>query len=98
MKSLRYDAFVCRAVSHIYILRGSEKAGRGKTALLFSSEERHLMNIIDIKIDELNPYENNPRKNDEAVKYVAESIRQFGFKVPIVVDGDNTIIAGHTRF
>lgn len=56
------------------------------------------MNIIDIKIDELNPYENNPRKNDEAVKYVAESIRQFGFKVPIVVDGDNTIIAGHTRF
>lgn len=56
------------------------------------------MNIIDIKIDELNPYENNPRKNDKAVKYVAESIRQFGFKVPIVVDGDNTIIAGHTRF
>lgn len=75
----------------------SGKAGR-VTVLLFSCEERHFMNIIDIKIDELNPYENNPRKNDEAVKYVAESIRQFGFKVPIVVDGDNTIIAGHTRF
>ena len=46
----------------------------------------------------LKPYENNPRKNDEAVAAVAESIRQFGFKVPIVVDKNNVIIAGHTRW
>ena len=55
------------------------------------------MNIIYKKIDEVIPYEKNPRKNDEAVKYVAESIKQFGFKVPIIIDSNNVIIAGHTR-
>lgn len=47
--------------------------------------------------DEIIPYENNPRKNDEAVDYVANSIREFGFKMPIVVDKEGVIIAGHTR-
>ena len=56
------------------------------------------MNIIDRKVTDLKPYEKNPRKNDEAVKYVAESIRQFGFKVPIVIDRDGVIVAGHTRW
>ena len=42
-------------------------------------------------------YENNPRLNDEAVEYVKNSIKEFGFKVPIVIDKDNVIIAGHTR-
>lgn len=56
------------------------------------------MNIIDLKINELKPYEKNPGKNDEAVKYVAESIKEFGFKVPIVVDKNNVIVAGHTRY
>ena len=56
------------------------------------------MNIVNKKIDELIPYEKNPRKNDEAVKYVAESIKAFGFKVPIVIDKDNVIVAGHTRY
>lgn len=46
---------------------------------------------------ELIPYENNPRDNENAVKYVAESIKQFGFKVPIVIDENNVIVAGHTR-
>ena len=55
------------------------------------------MEIINMKVGELIPYENNPRKNDEAVEYVANSIRQFGFKVPIVVDKNNVIVAGHTR-
>lgn len=55
------------------------------------------MNIIYKKIDEVIPYEKNPRKNDEAVKYVAESIKEFGFKVPIIIDSNNVIIAGHTR-
>lgn len=40
----------------------------------------------------------NPRRNDEAVPAVAESIRRFGFNSPILVDGDGQIIAGHTRF
>ena len=56
------------------------------------------MNIIDFKIENLKPYENNPRRNDGAVDYVANSIKQFGFKVPIVIDKDNVIVCGHTRY
>ena len=56
------------------------------------------MDIKEIKLSELKPYEKNPRKNDEAVKYVAASIKEFGFKVPIVIDKDNVIVAGHTRY
>lgn len=56
------------------------------------------MNIIEKKITEIKPYEKNPRRNDEAVKYVAESIKNFGFKVPIVIDKNNVIVAGHTRY
>lgn len=55
------------------------------------------MEIIKKTVDELIPYAKNPRKNDEAVQYVAESIRQFGFKVPIIIDTNNVIVAGHTR-
>lgn len=55
------------------------------------------MQIIYKKIDDVIPYENNPRKNDEAVDYVAKSIKEFGFKVPIIVDKDNVIVTGHTR-
>jgi site-specific DNA-methyltransferase (adenine-specific) len=56
------------------------------------------MEVIEKKISELTPYENNPRRNDEAVKYVAESIKQFGFKVPLVIDKNGIIVAGHTRY
>ena len=55
------------------------------------------MEIIYKKVDELVPYEKNPRKNDVAADYVAESIKEFGFKVPIIIDKDNVIVAGHTR-
>ena len=55
------------------------------------------MEIINRKISELTPYARNPRKNDGAVEYVANSIREFGFKVPIVISSDGEIIAGHTR-
>lgn len=55
------------------------------------------MNIIEMKISELIPYDKNPRLNDEAVKHVANSIKEFGFKVPIVIDSNNVIVAGHTR-
>ena len=55
------------------------------------------MQVKEIKIEELVPYANNPRHNDGAVEAVANSIREFGFKVPIVIDKDNVIVAGHTR-
>ena len=55
------------------------------------------MNIEELRVDEIFPYENNPRKNDDAVDAVALSISSFGFRVPIVIDKDNIIIAGHTR-
>lgn len=53
--------------------------------------------IIYMSVDDLIPYENNPRKNDEAVEYVANSIKEFGFKVPIVIDEHNIVVTGHTR-
>jgi site-specific DNA-methyltransferase (adenine-specific) len=56
------------------------------------------MNIQMLKLSGIKPYENNPRKNNEAVKYVAQSIKEFGFKVPIIIDKNNVIIAGHTRY
>ena len=56
------------------------------------------MNIVEKRLDEIRPYENNPLRNDEAVQYVAESIRQFGWKQPIVIDRDGVIIVGHTRY
>ena len=61
--------------------------------------ERDLsMQIIEKNITEITPYEKNPRKNDEAVEYVANSIKEFGFKVPIVIDKNGVIVAGHTRY
>jgi site-specific DNA-methyltransferase (adenine-specific) len=56
------------------------------------------MQLTNKKISELKEYENNPRDNTAAVDTVANSIKEFGFKVPIIVDGNNIIIAGHTRF
>lgn len=55
------------------------------------------MQIILKKINEVIPYERNPRKNEDAVEFVANSIKEFGFKVPIVIDKDGIIVAGHTR-
>ena len=56
------------------------------------------MQIIYKPIDELEPYKNNPRDNTKAVPYVAESIKEYGFKVPIIIDRGGTIVAGHTRY
>jgi len=49
-------------------------------------------------IDAIRPYEGNPRVNDQAVDAVAESVRRFGFRQPIVVDADGVIVCGHTRW
>lgn len=56
------------------------------------------MDIQYKKLSDITPYEKNPRKNDSAVKYVANSIKEFGFKVPIIIDKDGVIVAGHTRY
>lgn len=55
------------------------------------------MKTIEMRTGELAPYHGNPRKNDAAVEAVANSIREFGFKQPIVVDSENVVIVGHTR-
>lgn len=56
------------------------------------------MNIVQKSIDEIFPYQKNPRKNNKAVDIVANSLEQYGFQQPIVVDNDNIIIVGHTRY
>lgn len=55
------------------------------------------LKLVQMKIENLILYENNPRKNDGAVEAVANSINSFGFKVPIIVDKNNVVICGHTR-
>ncbi len=56
------------------------------------------MKLERLKLSEITPYANNPRKNDDAVNAVAESIRQCSYITPIIVDEDHVIIAGHTRY
>lgn len=56
------------------------------------------MKIEHWDIDRVKPYEKNPRRNDKAVQAVADSIREFGFRQPIVVDADGVIVVGHTRW
>lgn len=56
------------------------------------------MEIVSKRLNELKPYAKNPRRNDAAVDAVANSIREFGFKVPLVIDKNGVIVAGHTRY
>lgn len=56
------------------------------------------MQVVEKKLNEIKPYEKNPRKNDSAVDAVAASIREFGFRVPVVIDKDGVIVCGHTRY
>lgn len=55
------------------------------------------LEIKYIPIDDIKPYKNNPRLNEEAIPYVMNSIKEFGFKNPIILDKNNVIVAGHTR-
>lgn len=56
------------------------------------------MQVEELSLNAIKPYEKNPRRNDAAVSGVAESIRQFGFQQPLVVDKNNIIVVGHTRY
>ncbi len=53
--------------------------------------------VIQMNLAEIKPYDNNPRINDDAIDAVAKSITEFGFKNPIIIDKDNVIVCGHTR-
>ena len=67
---------------------------------LFFMQKRKVVKmhkIQRIKINEIIPYENNPRNNKNAIDKVAESIKEFGFTNPILLDKNNVVIAGHTR-
>lgn len=55
------------------------------------------LEIKYISIDDIKPYKNNPRLNEDAIPYVMNSIKEFGFKNPIILDKNNVIVAGHTR-
>lgn len=66
--------------------------------LFVCTKEGEMMKVQEMSIDEIKPYENNPRINDNGVNAVANSIKEFGWKQPIVVDKDNVIIVGHTRY
>lgn len=54
--------------------------------------------LVNIKLNDIIPYENNPRHNDNAVDAVIESIKQCSYIAPIIVDENNVILAGHTRY
>jgi ParB-like chromosome segregation protein Spo0J len=56
------------------------------------------MKVEQWEIDRIKPYPGNPRRNDKAVEAVAASIREFGFRQPIVVDSGGVIVVGHTRY
>lgn len=56
------------------------------------------MKILQLPLADIQPYERNPRKNDNAVDAVAASIKEYGFLVPIVISDEREIIAGHTRY
>lgn len=56
------------------------------------------MQIVMRKLGDIHPYEKNPRKNEKAVEYVAKSIKEFGFLVPLVLDKNDVIAAGDTRY
>lgn len=56
------------------------------------------MEVVEKRLEDIIPYNNNPRVNDGAVEAVANSIKEFGFKSPIIVDEKNVIVCGHTRY
>lgn len=56
------------------------------------------MEVQNLPLESIKPYDSNPRRNDEAIDFVARSIQQYGFRQPIVVDKDMVIVVGHTRY
>jgi ParB-like chromosome segregation protein Spo0J len=80
------------------VLKISDTATPLAVVLPVAMVERKTMQIEHLTLEQLTPYENNPRVVEKAVAQVAESLKQFGFRQPIVVDAKRVIIAGHVRF
>lgn len=79
---------------------GKKGKGKGKTATTGGEQSPVTpkeWNIVWRPVEELTPYQNNARINDQTVPYLKNSIKRFGFKNPIIIDKDGVIIAGHTR-
>ncbi len=76
---------------------GGMRIEGGTGSLQRRKEKNHSMEVIEISLDQVVPYAKNPRNNAEAVEVVANSIKEFGFRVPIILDQNHTIIAGHMR-
>lgn len=71
---------------------------REPSDVLYEVDGMDNMDVKWVRIDDLKPYAKNPRKNDGSIEYVANSIKEFGWRQPIVADKDGVIIAGHTRY
>lgn len=54
--------------------------------------------VVYLNLEDIKPYENNPRNNDNAIEKVVNSIKEFGFNNPITVDKEYVIVTGHTRY
>jgi hypothetical protein len=73
-------------------------AARKRKQVATSDNRKRKVDILYADIHDILPYANNPRDNEQAIQSVANSIKTFGFVVPIIVDKDNVIVAGHTRY
>lgn len=80
-------------------MAGSE-CGEEKNVGIWDNRRRwrNGMQIVMRKLGDIHPYEKNPRKNEKAVEYVAKSIKEFGLLVPLVLDKNDVIAAGDTRY
>jgi hypothetical protein len=74
------------------------ESGAGTRMEPWRTQVRRDMDVQIRAVGEIKPYDRNPRKNDHAVEAVARSIREFGFRQPIVVDEAGVIVVGHTRW
>lgn len=74
-----------------------ESSSCRRMGFLFCIKEE-VMQVVMKSLEEIHPYENNPRINDKAAVAVAKSIEAYGFKVPIVIAADGEIVCGHTRY
>src|SRR5215813_6223263 len=74
-----------------------KKPTKSKRSAANSLEKICDMHVVAFELSKLKPYERNPRKNDQAVGRMVASIKEFGFKVPILAKSDGTVIDGHLR-
>ena len=84
-------------VCSLFFFQGKSKE-LSISVLFISSGKGDTVNIKNVQLKDIKPYEKNARDNKNAVEKVTQSIKEFGFKVPIVLDKNNVIVCGHTRY